>query len=433
MIHSRAPRAGLLLALCTSPPAIAQSAPSYNPTAGDPGSSATPAPAPTRGGGYWLPGQPLPVGGNSPNASDGSVGPPPPAGNGESGRGTGEAVVRPEDYASTGISVDDPHAGEPGSVPETHLVKKGDTLWEIASAYYRNPWYWPKLWSYNPVITNPHWIYPGDSLRLKPGDGAAAAALPAVGPAPVNASPASLPTSRISRDWVPDTGLQLRASGFVEPDDLKAAARIAASREEKLMLTFLDEVYLEFGDKARPHPGDKLSVYRVVSDVRRPDTREVMGSMVEIVGELEVRSLIDKRTARAVITEARAPIERRFRVGPLRRRFEVTAPVPDARDVDGQVMASLGSVALMGDATVVFVDRGKDDGLAVGNRMMVVRRGDGYMPKMGSRPRNDQRFPREVMGEVLLVDVRSRTSTGVVMRSNKEVEVGDTLEARKGY
>ncbi len=57
-------------------------------------------------------------------------------------------------------------------VPEVYLVKRGDTLWDISDHYFENPWQWPKLWSYNPDIRNPNWIYPGDQLRLSRGSNA---------------------------------------------------------------------------------------------------------------------------------------------------------------------------------------------------------------------------------------------------------------------
>src|SRR4051794_22822885 len=52
------------------------------------------------------------------------------------------------------------------SVPtsEVHVVQSGDTLWDLCSKVLNSPWYWPKIWSYNPQITNPHWIYPGNEL-----------------------------------------------------------------------------------------------------------------------------------------------------------------------------------------------------------------------------------------------------------------------------
>src|SRR3954454_11797594 len=52
---------------------------------------------------------------------------------------------------------------------QTHSVVSGDTLWDLSNRYYRSSWEWPRLWSYNPEITNPHWIYPGHVLRLQEG------------------------------------------------------------------------------------------------------------------------------------------------------------------------------------------------------------------------------------------------------------------------
>ncbi len=56
-------------------------------------------------------------------------------------------------------------------VPETYIVKKGDTLWGISGMYLKEPWLWPELWEANPQIDNPHLIYPGDELYLVWVDG----------------------------------------------------------------------------------------------------------------------------------------------------------------------------------------------------------------------------------------------------------------------
>ena len=54
------------------------------------------------------------------------------------------------------------------AVPPPYTVRRGDTLWDVTGRYYGNPWAWPRVWSYNPEVTNPHWIYPLDQLRLLP-------------------------------------------------------------------------------------------------------------------------------------------------------------------------------------------------------------------------------------------------------------------------
>src|SRR2546421_1995112 len=57
---------------------------------------------------------------------------------------------------------------KPGA-PKHYTVKRGDTLWGIATMYLRDPWLWPEVWIINPQVPNPHLIYPGDTLALAYG------------------------------------------------------------------------------------------------------------------------------------------------------------------------------------------------------------------------------------------------------------------------
>jgi len=372
-----------------------------------------PAPAPGQAA-PWYPGQPLPQVQPAPQAEPGKAG----------DKGRSGIIITDEDRGVGGEVTVAP-GGPTVAVPETHTVQKGDTLWDLSARYYRNAWGWPKLWSYNPQITNPHWIYPGDVVRLVPPGGGM---LPP--PAPKEAS--NLPTKIVGRPRGP-SGIFLRQTGFVEPGELAQAAKIIGSKEEKMMLGTLDEAYVEFPKEKPFRVGERYTVYHPTQEVKHPLTGKTLGHMVEILGEGEVRAVTDGKIARVVIVDSINPIERGYLIGPLKRQFKIVQPVTDKADMQALVVATLHPRDLIGAENIVFVDRGKNDGVEIGNRFIVTRRGDGYQPLLARGPVDDKRFPRETIAEIVVVDLRDHIATGLVTHSTQEARVGDRVEARKGY
>jgi hypothetical protein len=324
---------------------------------------------------------------------------------------------------------------EPGPAPQIHVVRSGDTLWDICFMYFNNPWEWPRIWSYNPEITNPHWIYPGDRVRLYP-EGAGPAG-PSELPVAVEdgAEPGDEGLDQPERAGGPrQDGTRLRQLTFVDQDTRDASFTIVGAVEEKSMLSEGDSVYLDYPDKRPPEEGKRYTVYAETNPVRHPDGKQVIGSYARILGELQVVSVREGKRARAFITDSVDVIERGNKVGPLQRTFRTVAPKRNAVDLQGTIVALVGGEQLIGQNQVVFIDKGKDDKVEVGNRMFVVRRGDAMIDPSSqdlTGEKDDQRFPARAIGEILIVETGKRVSTALVTLALQEFGVGDGVMMRK--
>ncbi|MEZ4368947.1 MAG: LysM peptidoglycan-binding domain-containing protein [Kofleriaceae bacterium] len=174
-----------------------------------------------------------------------------------------------------------------GITPELHTVVRGDTLWDISWYYFNDPWQWPKVWSYNPQISNPHWIYPGDLVQL----------LPRGVYVPVTtADPEGDPVRTSMPGPVRRSSLTLRDVAFVDAVDLEEAVRIDGSPDEKLLLATGDSVYLAYPKDKPPTIGERLSIYKEEQAVAKDGKKA--GAYVRILGEVEVVS-VKKDKARA--------------------------------------------------------------------------------------------------------------------------------------
>lgn len=332
--------------------------------------------------------------------------------------------------------------GQSLSTPMFHYVRRGDTLWGLCDRYHGNPWAWPRVWSYNPQIENPHWIYPGDRLRLREGEEG-------------KASQSVTGDGFINRRAVVTPGtIFLRNLGYIEDGKRDVWGEVVGSPDDQMLLTDQDEVYLQVNkDHDDIRMGQELSVF---NPSRKPEAGSARGQVVDILGTVKVNAWDPKtRIARCKVTESLDIIERGALIGPIGRRFDVVAPSQNTREVWGKVSGGIHPREILGQYQVVFVDKGSDEGLRPGNRLFVVRRGDPWRAgaTMGRSmaankvryqvhkaeieeapdPGSGKKFPEEVVGEIRVLRTRNHSATCLVTQSDHEIEPGDTVVARRGY
>jgi hypothetical protein len=342
--------------------------------------------------------------------------------------------------------------------PDSHAVGQGDTLWGISGRYLGSSYEWPRLWSYNPEITNPHWIYPGHVLRLR--DGAPGGYVGAAGTPVPTASGGSLLRGKLFRRG---SGLAEQRGTvivgeqvYLDEDALGDAARIVGSPDDHMMFSPSDEVYLQFKDNTDMPEGRELLVFRrfhrhELSPKSGTHSNRIYhagegGEIVRVLGVLRIRHVDpDKRIARAVVVEAMDPIERGFEVADVPRTLADVPPKVANRKVEARIVACTRELGTLGENQLVFISAGKNQGVEVGNRFLVVRQGDPWRQTLHTtermsgevRPERNplptEAFPWEVVGEVRAIYVRPESSTALITDSLVELNPGDRVELREGY
>jgi hypothetical protein len=335
--------------------------------------------------------------------------------------------------------------GRESAPGQVHTVETGDTLWDLSQRYLGSPWYWPKVWSYNPQIANPHWIYPGNNVKFFPGgeevpSRVEAGELPSDDVmAPRDMSGGSLVSVVGKIGYDPASARPVTTKGFVTTRELDEAGRIEGAPTEALMLSAPEKVYLRFKKRGAAKIGDRYVIFHTLKEVKHPITNARTGFLTELVGSVQVISVSnDVVTAR--ITETWDAISRGDLVGPSSERLtERVAPKPNSKEVPGYVLTPMTpGETLLGEHHFVVVDRGTADGVQVGNVFTIERRGDPSRdvlgrgdPTPGDKNKEAKAYPWEAVAQCMVTEVRERTSNCLVTRSLMEIAAGDRATMRK--
>jgi hypothetical protein len=362
------------------------------------------------------------------------------------GKGRGEGAATTADQGTGAVPA-----------PDTYTVRPGDTLWDLSGRFLNNPWYWPKVWSYNPEIANPHWIYPGNVIRFY--------AATEEGPARVEVAEGVPPPEEVPEDAAPPQELEDFSKAdmqapetvdedsvavvgpykigytpaktmvaahvtFVTPGELAQSGQLTGAFEEKMMLSTWDKSYAKFQSSAPVTQGQTYLVYKTNRPIYNPSNKDLLGYQSTILGSAKVTA-VDDSAVSLVITSCFEPISRGAMLGPWNERFlrRVGRRSNQVALVGTLVATQIDVVTEVGEHHIVFVDKGKRDGVEIGNLFTVVRSGDPY-GKPPRQPLRESGWPKEDVGDLLVIDAQEAVSTALVVRSMRELVIGDQVEMR---
>ena len=339
------------------------------------------------------------------------------------------------------------------NAPDTYVVKRGDTLWDISRMYLKSPWRWPELWGMNlKALPNPHLIFPGQTLYLDKSDGyARLRTQPTGGSDTVRLSPRTR-TDSLASLALPTLKTHLIAPFLVEPlvadaATIEQAPRLVATTDQRVLMAAGDRVY------ARGNPDEPLStkpgqprsfrVFREAIPLKDPVTGEVLGYEARYLGNAELarsettEEISDGKgnlkqepvPATVDITSTKEEIRAGDRMLPEPpRTFKNYIPHEPQTSVNARVVSIYGStpVAVAGQNQVIAINMGTAQGMEPGHVLTLLTQGD-RVRDTTAEGKPTIKLPSEHNGLAMVFLTFERVSYALLLDVRTGVRVGDRL------
>ena len=337
------------------------------------------------------------------------------------------------------------------TAPVRYTVKKGDTLWGIASIYLKQPWAWPDIWYANPDIKNPHLIYPGDVLILgynqagqptlsverngqvvseAPPAVQATNVAPVQQPVPMSGLPVTKLEPQVRYEDLSNAvttvsleGLRpfLSKTRIVSKSEMEDAGYLMQAQDAQPAMGADSEVYAR---NLKPAEGTRYAIYHLGDRYVDPENNDTLGYEAVYIGQAYVETWGDPQ--KALITSAVQEARAGDRFLPDNGSTSVDLSFPPhrpAKTVDGQIVSVLSGEAQIGQYDVVVLNRGSSQGVDPGTVLGIFRKGQKVSDPLGGSVTT----PVERSGTLMVFRSFDKASYAVVMQATREIHVKDVV------
>ncbi|MDH5231426.1 MAG: LysM peptidoglycan-binding domain-containing protein [Gammaproteobacteria bacterium] len=317
--------------------------------------------------------------------------------------------------------------------PTDYVVVRGDTLWDIASRFLRDPWRWPDIWYVNPQIENPHLIYPGDEVVLTFKDGkprlelkrkASSNGLRVVKLSPrVRTEPLTTAIPTIPVDAIEQF---LNRPKVVAKHELDKAPYVASSMEQHLINGTGDKIYVRGIEN---NETTRFTIFRagVVYKDTPANKKRVLGYEAIQVGEAVMEKLGDPSSL--VITQADREVLTGDRVLPSTSRELDFHFVPHAPklDMSGNIIHVIDGVSYIGQYQVVVLNLGDEHQLEKGHVLAISQKGEKIRDTVKNAKSRYLHLPEEQAGYLMVFRTFAKVSYALVMSAYREIKIHDRV------
>ncbi len=342
-----------------------------------------------------------------------------------------------------------------GGHPDTYVVRKGDTLWDIAARFLQKPWLWPEIWQANPQIANPHLIYPGDVLSLAYLDRVTVAAQPG-------------PRQEAPIDAIPLAQVEPFLKQLSVVDSIEQLPQVVGLEDNRLRVAGGDTAYVNLGDAqlgqrwavvrptvryAQPKPSEDLNANGDVTPGSgnlwkaynaHNARRGVLGYELAQLATGTITRVADGKAGASTLALDKSTGGREVRVGdrlvpvearPYDLQFVPHVPAAGVEGVDVRVLAVTDMFTAGGPRDVIAISAGRVQGVDNGTVFSLWRQGRHVANRLKypTSSRMDDALsgsvgrvalPEEYAAHAMVFRTFDNVSYALVMQGVKPVRVG---------
>lgn len=317
-----------------------------------------------------------------------------------------------------------------------YTIMKGDTLWDISSKEIqsKDPFLWPKIWKENLQIKNPDLIYPGQTIRIplrlleeaaKEKESIAVQEPTTEEPKKDETVKKEEPSKIMVAKKIEPVDKQYLASremilsgGYITDyisKEIKNVGFISGAPTGRIVFGDNDYIYIKTNAPAKT--GDKFYIIRSNGLIRHPKTDDKIGSLITVIGIAEVLGPENGATKAKIIKSFNQSY-----IGDLLDNYYDVEPImeeqnPRKPSVSGVIVAIQHLKNISGDSDIVFIDKGSQDGLQVGDALQIIS--------------YDDYIKSRTIGVLQIINVKNSSATALIRKTEGTVRAGDIVGGLK--
>ncbi|MFH2044220.1 MAG: LysM domain-containing protein [Pseudomonadota bacterium] len=296
-----------------------------------------------------------------------------------------------------------------------YTIQKGDTLWDISKKYFDSPWVWPELWKENKYIKNPHFIEPGDMLRLFYNRESDLILNEDQSPEDSN----SQSENTCEKDILYFNYPAIDSIGFIKKEPVSPNGSIFKVKDDKVVISEGDLVYVKNENNSDFVPGSKYTVYRTFEPLA-DSTPGSAGKQHYLTGIVEIKTVEPLYVIAEVLKSFRE-----IAINDLLMPYEPRSPkipiIESNKEIECSILVPEETKELIGDNTIVFIDKGEKDGIKPGQFYHIY-----YREKENISPDSlvSTYLAPVDFGKLFVLISEQTTASAVITRSDREIFTG---------